>query len=807
MNSEKILEKKTRELIKENEELRNSLDISRMNEDRLFKNNRLLKSILENVSSGVALIDASGRFSMYNKQFLILFGLSENSTINNVNDQKWSDWQVFDENFEILHVDEHPVRKAALTGEKVTNMLVAVRLPSGGDLTWMLISAEPIFGEYGQIEQTICTYQDVTQHKFIDFELRKSEQRYRQLFNSMMETFQVIELIHDKNGVAVDYIFHDVNPAFEKLVGYKREALVNKRAKDIFPTMDEEWILSFDKVFKDGVPIRFESYGPVFKKHYEINAWRTPEKNVAVILTDITERINIQEKLRGSEELFRSVLDNSRDIITRMNLHTMTYDYVSPSMEEILGYTPDEFMAFDIKTAYAKIHPEDLNMVTNLLSKAEKTGKAELKYRLQSITGEYKWFSNHTSIVMDDYDKPAFRISVLRDITQSKEATDLIMKSEQKLKHHFENSPLGVIEWDKEYKVIRWSKKAEQIFGWIREEAIGKSIYELQMIYEEDIPVLNDTMSKLDKGNTVVATNRNYTKSGDVIECNWYNSVLSDNKGEMISVLSLIEDITERRKNEQKLLESREKYKELNDTKDKFFSIIAHDLKGPFTSIIGFSELMVEETERKDLDKIKEYAGIIYNSSWRAMDLLTNLFEWAKMQTGRTEFVRKDFDLSAVIIEATELFRDAALHKSITLTFENAGPLIVNADRSMISTVMRNLISNAVKFTYPEGRIIISATKNNNEALVSVTDDGVGISNDQLYKLFKIDVSSSTTGTGGEQGTGLGLLLCKDFVLKHGGRIWAESEPARGSTFTFTIPRYTDIDSIPYNSLNIKYKT
>ena len=198
MPLEEIPDEKSRELHEITEQLsvENRLDSS---EKGVLKDEKLFDLILENVSSGVALIDETGSFLLYNQTFLKLFGLSEESTIKNVNDQNWSEWQVFNEHNEILHVDDHPVRRAALTGKRVNNQLVGVRLPSGGDLIWMLISAEPIYNKNGELVKTICTYQDITHYKITSEAMLKSEQRYSQLFNSMTEMFEVIDTAERRN--------------------------------------------------------------------------------------------------------------------------------------------------------------------------------------------------------------------------------------------------------------------------------------------------------------------------------------------------------------------------------------------------------------------------------------------------------------------------------------------------------------------------------------------------------------------------------------------------------------------------------
>ncbi len=252
-------------------------------------------------------------------------------------------------------------------------------------------------------------------------------------------------------------------------------------------------------------------------------------------------------------------------------------------------------------------------------------------------------------------------------------------------------------------------------------------------------------------------------------------------------VLAIVRNITERKSSDAKILEINKQLTDLNATKDKFFSIIAHDLKSPFNAIMGFSELLTDQIEVKDYEGIDEYAKIIGQSSQRAMDLLASLLDWSRLQTGRMEFNPENFELVDLIIENKVLLDDIATQKAITIKKTLPHNLAVFADKPMISTVLRNLISNAIKFTRQGGEIVISAEKRENEILVSVNDNGVGISPKRFKGLFRIDESDSTTGTNNERGTGLGLILCKEFVEKHHGSIWAESEEGKGSTFYFTL--------------------
>ena len=234
--------------------------------------------------------------------------------------------------------------------------------------------------------------------------------------------------------------------------------------------------------------------------------------------------------------------------------------------------------------------------------------------------------------------------------------------------------------------------------------------------------------------------------------------------------------------------ELNQKLNHLNNTKDKFFSIIAHDLRSPFNAIMGFSELLAEQIREKNYENIEEYADIIQNSSERTMDLLKNLLDWARLQTGKIEFKPVDFSLNDIVTETIALLNDAASQKSIQILNTINKEIKIHADPSMMGTILRNLISNAIKFSNPGGKITISTEQKENELVLLVSDNGTGISKADQLRMFKIEENFSLKGTQNETGTGLGLILCKEFIEKYEGKIWVESEEGVGSTFYFTLP-------------------
>lgn len=236
------------------------------------------------------------------------------------------------------------------------------------------------------------------------------------------------------------------------------------------------------------------------------------------------------------------------------------------------------------------------------------------------------------------------------------------------------------------------------------------------------------------------------------------------------------------------LEESNSKLKIMNATKDKFFSIIAHDLRSPFNAILGFSELIKGELKAKQrVTVLKEYNNSVNESANGLYNLLENLLQWANSQRGQLEFTPVQFDLYELVQNNLRIFKLKTADKSIRLSSDILPNTLAYGDIQMIDTIVRNLISNALKFTDSDGEVFLSAKLDNEFIQLSVKDTGIGISKENQEKLFRIDSNFSTYGTDDESGSGLGLILCKEFVTKNGGEIWVESEPNKGSQFTFSL--------------------
>lgn len=509
---------------------------------------------------------------------------------------------------------------------------------------------------------------------------------------------------------------------------------------------------------------------------------------------NISERKLIEAALSESESKYRLLAQNSSDVIWTLD-NDYRFTYISPSIYQLRGLTSEEAMRESIQDT---MPPHSLEVVNKIIVESKELERKKMYPPVHIEIEQYHkdghliWVDITLRAMLDDKGEKIGYVAASRDITERKRTEKALQESEENFRTLVDQakvviSIVGDVQCSKYlYVNEEWSR----VQGYSKEEA--QNLRPIDLIAPDLRPQILDYAAKRMNGDSVP---NNYelkiiTKSGEIKYLDFSPTIITFQNQKAILTTSI--DLTERKKAEETLRESEAKLSETNAQKDKFFSIIAHDLINPFNSIMGFSEVLLERINEQDYDGIDEYARMIGQSSKQAMDLLKNLLEWSRAQTGRLQFKPENFDLVDLIGQYMMLFDLIACQKSITIHKVLPPEIMVFADQQMIGTVLRNLISNAIKFTPKGGEIIISAEKRADEILVSVSDNGVGIAPERLEKLFHIDESDTTPGTNNENGTGLGLILCKEFVKNHGGKLWVESENGKGSTFYFALSCSTE---------------
>lgn len=374
------------------------------------------------------------------------------------------------------------------------------------------------------------------------------------------------------------------------------------------------------------------------------------------------------------------------------------------------------------------------------------------------------------------------------DISEAKESERLKYESEEKYRILVENS-LQAMVIIQDNRLIFGNSQFEKLTHYKLEELSEKGGAWLKfLIYPYDFrrSIRNVIDAVHGKEKTVKHEYRIVRKDGKIRWIDTLGSVINYQGKRAILLVAV--DITERKLSEDVLIKSEKKLKEANAMKDKFFSIVAHDLKNPFSSILGFSNLLYEAYDNFEEKQRKAFIKNICESAENTFKLLQNLLEWSRTQTGNIEYSPKTIDINHLVNENLGIFKSSLLNKKITAQADIPPESKAFADENMINTVLRNLISNAIKFTNIEGSIKISAINNGNLITINVRDNGTGIEEENISKLFRIDDQFRASGTLNETGSGLGLLLCKEFVEKNHGEIKAESSRGEGSVFSFTLP-------------------
>jgi len=485
-----------------------------------------------------------------------------------------------------------------------------------------------------------------------------------------------------------------------------------------------------------------------------------------------------EDALRESEERYRSLIENMGEGVGFLNTEE-TFDFANPSAEKIFGVGKGGLKGLCLNDFLLQ---ENIDLI-----------KKETKKRSEGITSTYE-----LEIFLKDGSKkdilvtatPSFEdnmftgtFGIFRDITAFRKAQETISM----LAHVARSIKECVSITDMTDKIIFVNSAFLKTYQYEEHELLERPISIVRShnnspaLVQEILPA---TLSGGWQGELL-----NIKKDGTEFPVYISSSALRDENGKLLALIGVAIDITERKLAEAEIKLKNQELIKLNAEKDKFFSVIAHDLRGPFLGFLGLTRVMVEGMPALKQVEIQQIALSMSNSANKLFNLLENLLEWSLLQRGLMRFNPESFILLNGVVPAIELVREAADKKGIKIGHDVPKDLRVTADVKMFDGVMRNLVFNAVKFTPRGGNVIIAATEVPGHSVeISVMDTGIGMSPQMVDDLFRLDVQTNRQGTEGEPSSGLGLILCKDFVEKHGGKIWVKSEEGKGSIFYFNIP-------------------
>ncbi|RLD63327.1 MAG: hypothetical protein DRI95_11845 [Bacteroidetes bacterium] len=486
--------------------------------------------------------------------------------------------------------------------------------------------------------------------------------------------------------------------------------------------------------------------------------------------------------------------------------------YWSDQIYRIFELEPQKFGA-SYEAFLENIHPDDRDRVNEAYTNSLKNKTPyEIEHRILLKNGKLKYVTEKCRTEYDKTGKPVRSIGMVMDITERKNAELALKESEKQLmlanknlldeRTIFMKGNVVVFKWQNSegWPVEYVSQNVVNVFGYTPDDFIEGKVKYADLIHKEDIERVAREVKKAGNNSLDSFHHKEYritNKAGDLVWLYDFTTVLRNKKNEITHFYGYVMNVSDRKNAEEALKESESNLRESNQMKDKFFSIIGHDLRSPFNTMLGFSSLLVDNFDKYDVQKQKKFLSILNKDIQNTYKLVENLLLWSRSEQGIIDFKPEKENLYLLSVETLSLLKRSAADKSIKLINRIPEDVSVLADKDMLLTVLRNLISNAIKFTSKHGTVEIgcqhvetkdlTSVQTNKFLEITVKDSGVGIAKGKIAKLFKISEDVLTKGTEDETGTGLGLILCKQFVEKHGGKIRVLSEVGSGSEFIFTL--------------------
>ena len=489
-------------------------------------------------------------------------------------------------------------------------------------------------------------------------------------------------------------------------------------------------------------------------------------------------QMQTERELREAREQYRTFLNSSSDIVylkdeklRYIHVNIPQVKFFGKAERDILGKTDADLMSPE---AAAACRASDAHAIESrqTITKHEQIGERTFEVRKFPVT-----------LTRGAIGVGAF----IRDVTERLQADEAVRESEDRYRQLFEAESDAIVLIDNQSgAILEANSAASAMYGFDHNALLRMRNVDLSAEPEETQNVTHGTPVVRD--NVVTIPLRYHRKSDGSVFPVEITGRFFFRRGRPVHIAA-IRDISERKKTEEEMLANAQLLRESIAQRDKLFSIIAHDLRSPFNTFLGNTELLIDRADTMTNEQVVSMATRLNVSAMHVFQLLENLLEWSQMQQGLIPFAPDRFHLLPFIPDSMALVFDAAQKKSIELHYDIPDDLMVHADRQMLQSLMRNLGSNAVKFTRSGGSIFIRCRQTADHAVeLSVRDTGVGIPGEMLTRLFSISENTKRMGTDGERSTGLGLLLCKEFAEKHGGTIRVESVENEGSTFSFTLP-------------------
>jgi len=496
---------------------------------------------------------------------------------------------------------------------------------------------------------------------------------------------------------------------------------------------------------------------------------------------DLKYRLNLKKnEIISIKEGYRSIVEGTKNSVILFDYDGRVLD-INHNGLKLMGWNLNEIY----QKKYEELWPEETRpLIRDTLAKVIKGDEATFIADNFTVDGRLIT-SSVVFIKAGPHNKHLIGIST--DVTNQKTFERALIESEEKYRFLVEESSDPIFSFDREGRYIYVNKAFARGVGKHQDFIIGNKIWDVFSKEEADKRFAT-VKYVFETGEQKVIEVRVPTPHGDTFFITTAIPVKGET-GAVKIVICISKDITQRRIAEDALKLSEQSLREANRDKDKLFSVIAHDLRTPFASIIGFTQLLKTNVKEYEHQNLEEYLRIINSAAKSTLCLLDNLLYWAKSQSGTLAFKPCIQSLEPIVKELIDEIDLSAKIKSITVNYFQSSEIEIYADPNMLRTILRNLIANALKYSNIETRIDVFAIDYPQWIEVTVQDKGMGMDENKKKNIFENEERETTLGTAGEKGSGLGLILCRDFVLKHNGRIWVESEIGKGCRFKFTLPK------------------
>jgi PAS domain S-box-containing protein len=619
-------------------------------------------------------------------------------------------------------------------------------------------------------------------------ELEKEVARLRELIPQEYiteEYNQSKSLINGKDAVSViDTTFTLIEVNAKRLLGtdLKRSELIGSKCFKAFYGLDKpcnECVAP--QIIKRKEPNSF------LKSNLENNKISFEEKYLSPILNkkgnveriivqskDISSYYHLIDRIGQREEFYKNIFESAGDAFLVHDENGRLIEF-SNRLSDLLEYSKEELSSLNVNDFDDPSYSMPFKQRQNYL---ETKGSALFETSLINKSGERIPVEISANLISFSNTKISF--VAIRDIRKRKLAEKKLLESEERFRTLVENAPDLIMRFDLDHKHLFVNSASMNILKIQPDEFIGKTHFEMGFpkdkceFWEREI----DLTFQSKKSHCV---DFSIAVEGEVRHFEWQLIPELNLAGECETLLAIAREITVRKRTEDALNEAIK-------TKDKFFSIIAHDLKNPFNALLPIAKNLYQNCREMSADQIFEASAIIHSAATQEYNLLKNLLEWGRSQMGKIVHAPKQVDLLKLVESNIQLHHTKADQKNIFVRISKGANTMAFADEYMLDTVIRNLYSNAIKFTNPGGNIHIRIAQNASKSIISIEDDGLGISEENQKRLFRLDMNYTRVGTCEESGTGLGLILCEEFVTQNNGTISLESTPGKGSIFTVELP-------------------